>query len=86
MIEKDYEKIPLEDEDTENDPINPIFQALLALDKATPSDEGTDYKPLYYDLYRGITLIIEHTDTYEQTIEALKVLQCKAEDFYISQG
>ena len=86
MIDKNNEKIPIEDEDTDNDPINPIFQILHAIDKATQSDEGTDYKPLYYDLYRGITLIIENTDTYEQTIAALKVLQCKAEDFYISQG
>ena len=79
------DKLPLDDEDiTELD--NPILQAFLALDKATPSDEGMDYKPLYYDLYRGIGLIIDHTITYEQTIEALKVLQCKAEEYFISQG
>jgi len=75
----------IKDEGFDNTLDNPILQAFFALDEATPGDEGVDYRRLYYDLFRGISLIIEHTTTYEQTIEALKVLQCKAEDFYISQ-
>ena len=85
MIDKNDEKIPLENEDIDSALNDPIFQALLALDKAALGDEGADYKTLYYGLFRGISLIIENTATYEQTIDALKVLQCKAEDFYISQ-
>ena len=60
-----------------------VSNALFALDAQTPGDRGTDYKPLYYGLFNGISLIMENTHTYEDTIEALKQLQCKAEDYYI---
>lgn len=84
MINKNNETTPIEDNDFAlNDP---VLQAIFALDKVTSSDEGEDYKTLYYGLFRGISLIIENTNTYEQTVEALKVLQYKAEDYYISQG
>jgi hypothetical protein len=62
------------------------LQALLALDKQTQNDEGIDYKPLYRGMYKGVTGIIQNTNTYEQTIAALKILQCLAEDAYINQG
>jgi len=65
---------------------NILDNILSKLISQTLSDEGADYKTLYCDLFRGISLIIESTNTYEQTIDALKVLQCKAEEFYISQG
>ncbi|MCL2342868.1 MAG: hypothetical protein FWC62_03090 [Firmicutes bacterium] len=60
-----------------------ISKAFFAIDRETPSDEGTDYKSLYYGLFNGISLVLEHTSTYEQTVAALKYLQCKAEDAYI---
>jgi len=62
-----------------------ISRAFNTLDRETPSDEGADYKPFYYGFFNGISLIIENTTTYEQTIEALKHLQCKAEDYFIEQ-
>jgi len=43
-----------------------------------------DYKRVYYKLFNGISGIIENTHTYGQTIQALKYLQCLAEDLYIS--
>lgn len=45
-----------------------------------------DYKSVYYKLFNGISGIIENTHTHDQTIQALKYLQCLAEDFYISRG
>jgi hypothetical protein len=62
-----------------------ISGALFALDKQTPNDEGTNYKPLYYGLFNGITDIVRNAATYEQTIAALKQLQCMAEEAYIGQ-
>jgi len=81
MINKNEGQIPFDDDGIDN-----ILQAILSLGKTLPGDGGTDYKALYYGIFSGISLIIENTTTYEQTIDALKVLQCKAEDFYISQG
>jgi len=46
-------------------------------------NEDADFKVLYFGLFNGISLIIENTSTYEQSIEALKQLQRKAEDYYI---
>jgi hypothetical protein len=63
-----------------------ITQALFTLDGKTGGDEGVNYKPLYYGLFNGISAIIENALTYEQTIEALKQLQLKAEDFYIESA
>lgn len=63
-----------------------ISQALFTLDEETPSDAGTDYKPLYYGLFNGISLILENTTTYAQTIAALKHLQRNAEEAFVSQG
>jgi hypothetical protein len=63
-----------------------ILKAFNALDKETPSDTEIDYKPLYYGLFNGISAILENTTTYEQTVAALKYLQCKAEEAYIEQG
>lgn len=62
-----------------------ITHLLFALDEQTQSDEGTDYKPLYYGLFNGISLIIENTTTFEHTIAALKHLQELAEEAYITQ-
>ena len=47
-----------------------------------PNNEA-DFKTLYFGLFNGISLIIENTFTYEQSIEALKQLQSKAEDYYV---
>ena len=63
-----------------------ISNALFVLDKKTSSDEGIDYKPLYYGVFNGITDIIRGAATYEQAIVALKQLQIAAEDAYINQG
>jgi len=76
---------PLEDA-ADNALTERISQALFAIDRETPSDDEADYKPLYYGIFNGISLVIENTHTYEQTIEALKELQRKAEDYYLSQG
>jgi len=46
-------------------------------------EEKVNFKTLYFGLFNGISLIIENTSTYEQSIEALKQLQRKAEDYYI---
>jgi hypothetical protein len=62
-----------------------IFKTLFILNNATASDAGINYNPLYYGLFNGISLTIENTHTYEQTIAALKQLQCMAEDAYINQ-
>jgi hypothetical protein len=62
-----------------------ISQALFTIDRETPSDADTNYKTLYYGLFNGISLIIENANSQEQTIAALKHLQCKAEDAYIGQ-
>ncbi|MCL2409328.1 MAG: hypothetical protein FWC96_06905 [Oscillospiraceae bacterium] len=48
-----------------------------------PNSEEVDFKKLYLGLFNGISLVIENTFTYEQSIEALKQLQRKAEDYYI---
>lgn len=65
--------------------IEAISKAILSIDFETPSDEGENYKPLYYGIYNGISLILEHKKiyTYDQVIAALKHLQCLAEDAYI---
>jgi len=81
MIDKDDEQIPFDEEYFHN-----VLDAINSLDDAAPSDEEADYRTIYFKLYNGISLILENTHTYEQTTGALKVLQCKAEDFYISQG
>jgi hypothetical protein len=63
-----------------------ILQALFRLDGETQSDDGMNYKPLYFGLYNGISEIINNAFSYEQVIESLKHLQCKAEDFYIQSA
>jgi hypothetical protein len=74
----DEKNIPM-DEAAEN----LVSQVLFILDKETPGDDDTDYKPLYYGLFNGISLILENTDSYDQTVAALKHLQWRAEDAYI---
>ncbi|MCL2401746.1 MAG: hypothetical protein FWC90_03775 [Oscillospiraceae bacterium] len=49
-----------------------------------PPNNEADFKTLYLGLFNGISLIIENTFTYEQSIEALKQLQSKVEDYYVS--
>ena len=53
---------------------------------ATSADEELSYKKLYFGLFNGINLIIEKNSSRKQTIEALKQLQCKAEEFYVNSG
>ena len=79
------ENVPMEDAIRQNILTGLITGALFAIDRETPSDANTNYKPLYYGLFNGISLIIENTDSQEQTIAALKQLQCQAEDAYIGQ-
>ena len=86
------EKLPLENENIDEEHTIPgnalierISQALFAIDSATPSDDEIDYKTLYNGIFNGISLILENTHTYAAMSEALKQLQCKAEEFYISQ-
>ena len=80
------EDIPIDVAVSNNVLTGRIARTLFALDHATPSDEGADYKPLYYGLFNGISLILENTNTYDQTVAALKQLQCEAEDAYIDQS
>ena len=63
-----------------------ISHTLFVLDKQTPDDKATNYKPLYYGLFNGITTIIRDATTYEQAMDALKQLQCEAEDAYIGHA
>ena len=63
-----------------------ISNAILAMENQTPSDEGINYKPLYYGLFNGITDIIREADTYEEAVNALKQLQCAAEEFFAALG
>lgn len=63
-----------------------ISRALFVLDLTAQSDEGTNYKPLYYGMFNGVTSILRNAKTYEETMGALKQLQCLAEDFYIEQA
>ncbi len=60
-----------------------IVQTLSAIDQGTVSDDETNYKPLYYGLFNGISLILENVHTYIEVVTALKFLQCKAENLYI---
>ena len=62
-----------------------ISRTLFELDAQTASDEGINYKPLYYGMFNGITDIVRNTTTYEQTIAALNHLQGMAEEAYIAQ-
>ena len=63
--------------------IDDIMNTFFALDRETPGDEDADYKKLYFGLFNGISLVIENTRTHKQAVEALKQLQCMAEDFYV---
>jgi hypothetical protein len=63
-----------------------IAHALFALDQETQSDEGTNYKKLYYGMFNGVTEILRNTTTYKQTVAALRHLQCLAEDAFIAQA
>ena len=71
-----------------------ISQTLSAIDNATLRDENTDYKSLYYFLFNGISDILalksKFTDItcdriHLETIEALKKLQCNAEELFLKQ-
>ena len=75
--------MPTEEAIANNAATGLISGALFLLDKQTPRDEGIDYKTLYYGMFNGVTSILRNAVTYEQTIAALKQLQCEAEDFYI---
>ena len=63
-----------------------INRTFFALDSQTSSDEETDYKPLYYGLFNGITSIVKNAATYDEAIAALKQLQSMAEDNFVEQG
>ena len=78
--------LPLEETIIQSIVAGIVSQSLFAIEQQTPSDEGIDYKTLYYGLFRGITSIARNTTTYEQTIAALNQLQSVAEDAYIEQG
>jgi len=79
MIDKDDENISFDEEEFHN-----ALDELSSLEDATLTDEEAVYRTLCFKLFSGIHLIRKNTHTYEQAIDALKVLQCKAEDFYIS--
>ena len=74
------------DESIESDELYDIFMQFIHAVRDGSSDEDTDYKSQYYGLFNGISLIIENTNTYTQTIAALKHLQRMAEEAYINQG
>jgi len=63
-----------------------ILSALFAIDAETESDNKIDYKVLYYKLFNGISLIIENTRGHEESIAALKKLQCMTEELYLEIG
>ena len=63
-----------------------VTQALFVMDAQTSGDKNTNYKPLYFGLFNGITSVIQETNTYGQAISALKQLQCAAEDACIRQS
>ena len=71
-----------------------ISQTLLTIDNATLSDEGSDYKSLYYFLFNGITDILalnaKHIDPAclpicAETVDSLKRLQYNAEELFLNQ-
>lgn len=71
-----------------------ISQTISEIDNAILSDENTDYKPLYYFLFNGISKILAFkskcTDItcdriYLETVDALKKLQCEAEELFLRQ-
>ena len=62
-----------------------VSRSLFMLDMKTESDTNTNYKPLYYGLFNCVTTILRNATTYEQTVAALKLLQCEAEDAFIEQ-
>ena len=66
--------------------IEHIVKSLFALDANTETDQGENYKRSYYGLFNGISAVIENTQTYEETMKALKYLQCMAEEFHIAGG
>ena len=66
--------------------IEDIVQSLFALNEETATDQGEDYKESYYKLFNGISAVIENTHTHEQSINALKHLQCLVEEFHIARG
>jgi hypothetical protein len=78
--------LPTEDAIAHNIMTGIISSALFVLDKKTPSDVGVDYKHLYYGIFNGLTTILRNATTYEQAMDAIKQLQCEAEDAYIEQG
>ena len=85
-IKNDREKdtdAPIEQNDIDGIFVNNALHILSALDMETQSDCKIDYKTLYFKLFNGISLIIENTHAHEDTIEALKQLQCMSEDLYI---
>jgi len=85
MIDNNDERIPFDEEGLHN-----MLDALNSFgDAASSNDEDDDdelYRVLYLKMFNGISLIRDNTDTYEQTVDALKILQCKAEEYYISRG
>ncbi|MCL1807612.1 MAG: hypothetical protein FWG31_07930 [Oscillospiraceae bacterium] len=63
-----------------------ITQTLFMLDQQTGKDQNTNYKPLYYGLFNGISAIIEKARTLEQAVAMLKQLQSEAEERYVMQA
>jgi len=68
-----------------NDLAKLVSDILFVIDAETSGDDGIDYRHLYLGLFNGISLVIENAKSYQEVIDALKELQCKAEDYYISQ-
>jgi hypothetical protein len=60
-----------------------IMKAFAALDKNTPSDEDVNYKPLYYGLFNGISVILKSKTINYQAKLALEMLQCKTEEYFM---
>ena len=55
--------LPIEEAVANNMATGLISGELFLLDKNTPSDDGVDYKPLYYGLFNGITTILRNATT-----------------------
>lgn len=77
-------KLPTEEALAQNLAAGLVAHSLFILDKHTPSDDGTDYKSLYYGMVNGVTDILRSQyNNVEDMSAALKQLHCDMEDRFI---